>query len=1168
MKTASWLLLSLIVFSLLGWSPAHTADEPGTGFAIINVTVKYTDGSPGKAMPVSILSKGQEVVLELATDENGHVSTLVPAGEAVVSVAGQTQTIKIVAGEQQTLTFTVKIAGVLVNVKYKDGVILPVSISGAYRAPNKNAEGINPVQMAPGTFLFSDVPDDATRFSCVVRSYSNNVQACIRQISEFTKKEELRTVDIIMARLSPLSIVVLGAENAPLANTAVKGSIRYTSTAPSFWEDGPQDTYQGRMVLDGRKTDGNGVLSFGEWPAVKVEITLRTDTQVGALVTADVQPEGAPTIIKYVLNGQSRDVTQTLFTAEGKPAVNAKVNISYYWQNKLIYTEATADADGKVVWKNLPPVNATVWGPEVPAGVISGDATAVTAPLAAPKLDRNHTNNIKFYLDNVGDQATRVTYAVKRESERGLPGFAGLQYEPAAGKPPTALPEQWVYSGESITVVAVTKTTPPRFGILSNFYVPNTVEPESGELPIKMQVGTALCVKFATKDGPVAGVSKFRVLPVTITSNIFAGISDDLLPGMNLYTPIANADGTYTVNLPGAGTYRLLVDLYDESTPPIPELLVDVPAEGKEATITLPDPLVTVPAGTELQWLTVTTPALPQRLVAPAFSNPMSIFGPRNRILAYWFRPSPDKMQYWNTIDGKTQTLPLCASKITTLYESPFVNTVRLLPLLPTPLDRFPDTYNDSLGPLSYPFNIPEEGVMLKALWAGKYLLTLPDLYAQNDKASYLRLYPLEIPAGNPREITLTIPGRGTPFMQGMRDLQFGYSKDNFEQLRSEGANSVLAVLDEGTRPYSQQWLSCWDLRGNSFSIPATTQKVTFYWIGVGVSDTLSVPADVNTCLDIPSFNPGTIIAGKIIQPNGQPYANKQISIIVNGFDASPAIERKTAAGDLPMKDKPHALVPSLQAMASFTACPYTLRRTTDAQGAFRVNGIIPGTVFIITDSSLEIERGNEHAGNGHCWTFNVPEEGLTDLTLRASVTPVCFNAGINANVVTMSRGQMNTSLWWLPDNGKPVCLPMGSPIVNYQNIPAGSGWLWWVDNYYGQSRYVRTTLTQHYQTVYFTSTGPGLGIYFPLNLACGLPRSVTVIGLDERAGLQARFSAMKWQASTLLNKVVGQIDALPPGKYRVIVETVNGLVESTATVTEYGGKVEMDFPAAPRQPK
>jgi hypothetical protein len=94
-------------------------------------------------------------------------------------------------------------------------------------------------------------------------------------------------------------------------------------------------------------------------------------------------------------------------------------------------------------------------------------------------------------------------------------------------------------------------------------------------------------------------------------------------------------------------------------------------------------------------------------------------------------------------------------------------------------------------------------------------------------------------------------------------------------------------------------------------------------------------------------------------------------------------------------------------------------------------------------------------------------------------------------------------------------------------------------------------------------TSAPSLGIYFPLNLPCGLPRSVTVIGLDDRAGFQARFLAVPWHPSVLLHKTVGQINNHPPGKYRILVDTSTGTAEATATVTEYGGKVDLAFPQA-----
>jgi hypothetical protein len=47
---------------------------------------------------------------------------------------------------------------------------------------------------------------------------------------------------------------------------------------------------------------------------------------------------------------------------------------------------------------------------------------------------------------------------------------------------------------------------------------------------------------------------------------------------------------------------------------------------------------------------------------------------------------------------------------------------------------------------------------------------------------------------------------------------------------------------------------------------------------------------------------------------------------------------------------------------------------------------------------------------------------------------------------------------------------------------------------------------------------------------------------------------------------VLGQIAAVPPGSYRLRVETIRGQVEAPVTVTENGGFAMLAFPPATQE--
>jgi hypothetical protein len=491
----------------------------------------------------------------------------------------------------------------------------------------------------------------------------------------------------------------------------------------------------------------------------------------------------------------------------------------------------------------------------------------------------------------------------------------------------------------------------------------------------------------------LGGVSRFRVKPVSLASPEIADLPGDMLSGLGLCTPIINPDGSYTVNLPCAGRYRLLVDLYDESVPPIPQLLVDVPAEGKETTITLPDPLVTVPSGTELQWVTLHAPTQPQCMIASGYHNPMPIFGPQDATLAYWFRPTPDTLRF--CMDGKTQTVFMRAGKIKLqdANGNPFLGQASLLPLLPSPAEGNTGNAANPSRTFPLPCNIPQDGMTLDVLWEEMYLLALHNNTDEYGYTSYPRLYPVDFSAGKP-ETMVTIPAQAPKGPNMLRNLRLAYGNGDREALRpgsTEYAGYAVAVLDDGNQPLPLRIATTWNLNDgtSAIHIPATTQKITFLWPGVGVTAPLAVPADDVAPLVIPAFAPGTSLTGKIIQADGKPFANKAVFITMTGLDAAPYTPRKTADG---AKENTSVLL-SPQAIASFPSMRCVIQRVTDAQGAFEINGVVPGTVFV----SMETNPGARMPENlGDSWTLNVPEKGLTDITLRASATPVVmeFNQG------------------------------------------------------------------------------------------------------------------------------------------------------------------------------
>ena len=1116
MNRRLWALVLTLLFTLplaLALSQNATLADDDVNFAILQGTVKFLDGTPYRGATVSIKIGGKEVTPAVITDEAGLFLRLVPAGDAVISVAGTEKTVKLVAGQQTAVAFEVKQTGVSLAVTYADKTTPQYCyVRAAYKVQDKLQENVNATQLAQGRYWFKDIPANVTAMSVILRVGTNGRESTFRRQWTFDKAEDFRALSITLDNPIPFKLLVVDAAGAPIVNATVKGTISYTMPNMQFWdiEGYPTNNNPARSPLNGNSTDANGVLNLGNWPAGKYDITLRTDEAGGPPQTIDLKPDGA--VIKYALNMRPRDVTQTVFGGNGQPAPNTQVYASYSSKGKVIIAQATSDAKGIVLWKDLPPVRVIVWGNGVPAGVIPTDATTIDTVLPAPVVDNNNYRQQMLFikLGNAGNEPFHLRYNITGTRNNSIND--DFTYTPQQGDRPQ-------FSGTSGTLFSayiVTKTSPPRLAIINQKYFPYLDDGDSAEMTLELQSCPMLKGRFSTQTGPVQEVNQFRIVPIKISSDMTIFSQNDAISRTNLMQPVFAADGSFTAALPCAGSYRLVVDLYDESIAPIPELLLDIPAEGKTADIKLPEPFFKVPAGTEINWLTPATPKTPRRLIVAAGSNPMPVFGPKDQLLACWFRPSPDKLIFWGAADQQQRQLSLRSVAITALDKDgkPFGYNMSsaLLPLLPLSggnNTRYYSPYDSSSPGIEYFSRACSERNLIQlgpgttinqAIWSGKYLV-----------ASGSTLTPVEIPPTGPRNISVRIDQpMDNRRMSTNRQVRIKYAgTGNLDQLRKNGSERP-AMLFDGFPPDRYNGMYGWyfNTGEQTINVPAQAKTLTIYWPGVGYLKDLNLPSDDKTVLELPTWTPGPSVTGKILMPDGKPYASKPINV-------SPGQD------------------PDSQ-----------LRLTTDAQGGFSIKGLMPGPLFIFTQADYY------YAG----WSLDVSEKGLTDISLRMSSTPVRASANDN------------NELWWIPDAGKPIRLPASRRSdCSVHDLSPGTGWLFNLAFSPENCTYTRTTLQsgdQGYYNPQRNSNGPALALYLPLDLQKGFPGKVSLISQDERLPFRVQYQT-GWLASTLLGKYVFQFSALPPGKYKVIVNTATGDIEANVTVPTYGTSKELAYPAA-----
>jgi len=873
------------------------------------------------------------------------------------------------------------------------------------------------------------------------------------------------------------------------------------------------------------RTDQNGVfrttLPPGELTIVARGIKT-TVTLVGGQETAKE--------IQVPARGQLRDVTLTVRTADGKPDAGATVSASYLADGKIQIRRAITDAKGVIVWKDLPAVRVIVWGPTLPAGVIAVDATTVTTPLPTPIAEGVYS--VDFTMTNPGDQPTRISWQMKRPGDRDFGGGYSAESFYNTPQPGEAIRVTQRYNlaaGQLFSFSFFTRTDPPRLYYLQDAYAPYLDDTGDIAYPFTATEAPGGHIRLLTKDGkPSIGVSQFALAPMGEQG--LPPILSILAQSAGVfYDPSDNGDGSYTVCVPAPGRYRLLLDLFDQFTSPPKDFILDLREGMKEITITLPQPLVTVPGGTEVNWVTINGPADAHRLLVAAHAPSVPVYGPGSQILALWYRPAPDRLVLFNAVDGsKPKTLTLRNAKLLlqnqdgTRYSNASARLAPLMPVTMRELNANPNATpaRNTMPEVTWTNLTATTGKVRMNLWPGTYLLSF-------DSGNRPRFQTVEIPEIGTDPVVVKYDAAqyagGNGYIPS-RSLRLKFPKADYEAMRK--VNSQLSYFTDNNLNQRQSLYTGYLTREeSSISVPADAHTVTFYWPGAGLIRSIAIPEgggnNETPLITLPDWDAGAVVTGMVLMPDGKPYARQSLTSGTN--------------------------------LASYNN---QVRLQTDENGKFTLKGVLPGMLCLTSEGG--VRQGS--------WVLQVPEKGLTDVILRMAENPVRLNLNtlIYGSLNTyFSSGEGAAALWWFPDGAKPVVLPLRSYYEStYHDFASGSGALWAVDNTNGCAVYARVSISPGNNDFRPAPTMPSLGIYFPLDLVAGLPGAVTVAGLDNLDGVVATFPTFNWQANIILKRYVGQIYALPPGKYKVTVNTARGKVESTATIGEFGGCLELTFPA------
>jgi len=829
-------------------------------------------------------------------------------------------------------------------------------------------------------------------------------------------------------------------------------------------------------------------------PVGPVEVTAEGVT-VKATVSADDWDKNH---VELVLGDGEK--TQIVFDAAGKPVPNAEVFASYAWQHNAYLIRAVADAQGKVDWKDLPPARAIIWGKGVPAGVMPPGAMHVTTPLPAPVPDEKEYP-MALNLPSLPGPPVRIFWMIDPPGANGFITDAG--FTRPEGKIRSNYNQFHFKGGTRFNAVVFALTTPPKVAMLSDVYAPY-IDNYCDGLDLSWQDGFTASLKLVDAAGkPVPELHHLRMVAEALEHcPVFAGQSqkrDDLLPVTR------TGAGCYTVNVPAPGIYQLWGDLYDAATP----LRVKLAPAAGTAPVTLPAPLLTLPSGSEVAYLLRASPLVVHRTVLDAETPVAALYGAKESLLAYWTHPAPNKLSV-QMLDGS----PARELTLRTVYLR-FVGTdgkpceplrdarLTLTPLIPAAGQ--PGNSSDAslvetplIEPmLGYPDG--EQRARVTA-WTGRYLLTRT---GSSDSPTAL-----EIPPTGTNEITVTInlQAQATAAVASTRKVSLQFPPLPEAMNTKEAATVVCLRSDLPQDPGSTVYApSSGTGAPVTCTVPPAAKTVSVEWIGVGVLRNVPLPpaAGGNAPLALPAWSPGAAIAGRLLMADGTPLANAGCQLA----DACVA-----------------------NARAAFT---------TDADGRFTVKGLLPGCFFITQQST----------GAWGGWAVTVPEAGLTGLTLRA------------ARRMGISEVPHNDhQYWWMPTLGAPVRLPCDGMQASTYDALEGDGWLWDVSNT-GEAQVLAWKPQegiQNYRRLETVKAAPSIGLSLPLQPDVSPLGTVTLTGVGTCAVLSITFTAFRWRPSSLFGRYFGQIDAVPPGTYRLAVVTTRGLLESSVEVTARGAIVEL----------
>lgn len=613
----------------------------------------------------------------------------------------------------------------------------------------------------------------------------------------------------------------------------------------------------------------------------------------------------------------------------------------------------------------------------------------------------------------------------------------------------------------------------------------------------------AVSVRGALRDARgqfIPRVSRLALYPVQFADRTPASKERVAYPAQQ------TGDGHFTATLPEPGLYRALVDLDDSSVMPAAGMLLTMHAGENTPTITLPAPLLTVPAATEVCYLFRTAPLRVHTFVTPAGTHSLPLYGPASETIALWFHEGDEMLIVREQLPGKHATIRKLHHRQISLtilgaHGQPYPEFLTLAPLFPmSGAERDTLLLPGETDTSATATSLNRNRATRMLLWPGRYAVL--------DRARPAHLLVLvEIPEQGPEDVR--VPVMNAPRLPSdvpLRKIELQIPSLPYGQ-RIGAAAYARITADTPTR-YAR-YVSM-DANGETImpeiDVPASAHALTLYWPGVGMIRDAPLPPGP---APLPAWQPAVSISGTVRTQDGQPVANTTLHL---GASAGPNLE--------------------------------TVRVRTDATGHFAASGLQPGLLHIALDGAV----------GG--WLRRIPPPDGTPLALQLPTKEI--------SLAFQHEGVSFRQYWWVPVPGAPRrVFGFDGNGCRDLDLQPGQGWFWALDQVSGAAACARVSTSAENPRLLLAPPcpGPSLGLSMPLEPACGLPGAIILDGLEELAGIHVEYPTGCWQLCPELGQVFGQIEALPPGSYRVTVETATGNAVGQVMVSDYGGVIALPYP-------